>query len=73
MLVLEGFGADGDSNVDVYTGQVKSLFWEFWPNFGLQRPKFSYGPPSPLFCWGQLYHRIATFIIIIYDNCVYLW
>ena len=70
--MLEGFGADGDSNVDVYTGCVKSLFWEFWANFGLQRPKFSYGPPPPLFC-GASFITIATFITFFYghfdENC----
>ena len=66
----DGFAGDGNSNADVYSGCVKSLFGQFRPNFGLLRPKFSDGPPPPLLCWGPLYHHTATSTVIVY---IYPW
>ena len=66
--MLEGFGADGDSNVDVYTGCVKSLFWEFFGQtlvYNVQ--SFPMVHPLPSFV-GASFITIATFIISIYDK-----
>ena len=61
------FGADGDSNVDVYTGCVKSLFWEFWQTLVYNVQSFLMVHPLPSFV-GASFITIATFIIFIYDN-----